>query len=72
MEAIFDDAIKRLNLSCRVTCCLWIDVNDVAVARIELHVGALRLIEALREQAGGNQQNKRERRLQNYEGALQR
>ena len=59
MEAIFDNAIERLNLSGRVTRCLWIDVNDITVARIELHIGAARLIEALREEAGDNKQNKR-------------
>ena len=63
MEAVFDGPIKRLDLSRCVTRSLRVDVNDIAVSSIELHVDALRLVEALGEEAGGNEQNQRECRL---------
>ena len=71
MELVLDGAIERLNLGCGVSGGLRVDVNDVAVLRVEVQVGGLELVEALRKQAGADEKHQRERRLQDDKAALQ-
>ncbi len=63
--------VEWLNLCVLVTGRLWIDVDDVAVRCIQLHVDVLGFAEALREKARSNEQHKGKRRLQDNECALQ-
>ncbi len=60
VEPLFDGAVERFNLGLRVSGGLRIDVNDVAVLRVEVHVGALQFVQALREEAGADQQHERQ------------
>ena len=62
--------VERLNLCVLVTGRLWIDVDDVAVRCIQLHVDVLGFVEALREKARSHEQHKGKRGLQDNECAL--
>ncbi len=66
MEAFYDGLVKGLDLCVLVAGCLWIQVGDVAVRCIQLHVDVLGLVEALRKEAGGNEKHERESGLQNH------
>ena len=56
MEAVFDGLVEGLDLGVLVAGRLWINVGDVAVCRIQLHVDVLGLVEALCKEACGDQQ----------------
>ena len=71
MEAVYDGLVEGLDLSVLVAGRLRIDVGDVAVRCIQLHVHVLGLVEALRKEARGNEQHERERGLQDNQRALQ-
>ena len=71
MELGLDGAIKRLKLRCGVSGGLRVDVNDVTVLRVEVHVGCLELVEALRKQAGADEEHQGERGLHDDKAALQ-
>jgi hypothetical protein len=63
VEAIVKGLVERAELGAAITCGLRIDMDDGAVARVQLEVGALEFIEALRKEAGADEKNQRERRL---------
>ena len=71
VEAVLDRPVESRQLRLRVTRGLGIEVDDVAVGSVELHVKVLKLAEALGEQARAHQQHQRERRLHHYQRALQ-
>src|SRR5262249_2809968 len=70
VEAVFNGLVEWFNLCVLVTGRLWIDVDDVAVRGIQLHVDVLCLVEALREKARRDEQHQRKRGLQDNERAL--
>jgi hypothetical protein len=71
VEAVFKGLIERGELGRRNAGRLGIDVDDVAVLRVEFEVGALEFVEALREEACPNEEDEGERGLEDDEGALQ-
>src|ERR1700728_1381037 len=70
MEALNNGLVKRLDLSGFVAGSLGIDVSDGTIRAIQFHVHALRLAEALGEQARRHQKHERECGLQHNESAL--
>ena len=67
----FHRSIERLDLGCLVAGRLGIDVNDVPVFGLEMHVCVLQFAEALSKKSCTDKENKRECGLEDYEGALQ-
>src|ERR1700739_909614 len=70
-EAVNDGLVEGLDLCVLVAGGLRIDVGDVAVRHIQLHVDVLGFVEALREEARGYKQHAGKRGLENNEGALE-
>ena len=60
MEAVLDRLIERAHLRRKVARRSRVEVDDVAVGGIELHVDVLELVEALRKHARADEQNERE------------
>jgi hypothetical protein len=71
VEAVLDRAVESRQLCLRVTRGLGIEVDDVAVGDVELHVKVFELAETLGEHARAHQQHQRERRLHHHQRALQ-
>ena len=72
VEAVHDGLVERFDFRVLVAGRLRIEVDDVAVGCIQLHVDVLGFVEALGEEAGGNEQHERERGLQDDECALKK
>ena len=71
VELSFHRSIERLDLGCLVAGGLGIDVNDVPVFGLEMHVCVLQFAEALSKKSCTDKENKRECGLEDDEGALQ-
>ena len=71
VEAVYEGLIEGFDLRGLVAGCLRIDVRDIAVRRIQLHVYVFGLVEALQKETGRDQQHEGERGLQNHQGSLQ-
>ena len=71
VEALFDGAIESVELALGVSGSLGIDVDDVAIGRIEFELGGLEFGEATGEEAGAHEQNEGESGLADHENALE-